>query len=445
MMKAAVLILLLFILSISHAAVTVQSVYSGSDFIERFDIFNGSIAFINGDNLVYANKSIPTDLHNITDLACSTTAGKCIVSVDFVYKEFVFASGSFTVNNIYRIRDQSNFRIYSKIAIIEGSEYFLVSSLSKYGVNRFKFGDKTSFAQVKFSGMPDTLECLDLLVYPKSKYALVSFTEYNSIVMIDFVNMNQVRSIPGKSGFLAPLTSDISQGYFVSTSENNITKYKLGDGTKIASIRSDYIISGIKNVQYTDFVIVATWEQVYIYNFAGTNVSVWTAIPYYYELANKQMTGGVKWDQAEAKMYFSGYGHITSLSDTNTNFCHPECNGCSLMLSDYKCTACTTNSTLQESQCKLPTDQIKAPPGGVIDYANADWSNDNKIKDDSKGFNIKDYYLYIVIGAGGLVGLCCIFCIVRMCCKKDEDKKNRVNNDKNNIVSNNINMLNFTN
>lgn len=427
-MKISALILLLVILKSGTGNVALTSLYSGTDFVEQFEYFKSGITYLLGENLVYGGKTTAIQLKNATDLACSTSQKKCIVSTDFVFKEFTLdeSAGLLKHSKTYKVREQTKFRIYSKVVFIEGSQYFLGSSLSKYGVNRFKLGTDDRFTQLKFPGISETMECIDILVYPKSKYALVSFSGFKKICLIDFVAMNEVRMIPGEAGFLAPLSQDLSQGYFVSARENNITKYKLTDGTMVGSIMIDYIVTGMKNVENTDLVIVATWEQVFVYNFAGTNTTAWAASPYYYEMLGKQMTGGVLWNQAEATMYFSGYGHITSLTGVSASFCHPFCNGCSMMLSEYKCNACTAPATMDGSVCKLPSssEQIKTPPGGVINYQSAQWSEENMKPEAAKGFNIKDYYLYIIIGAGGLVGICCIFCICKMCCKKEEDQRN---------------------
>ena len=428
-MKSIAIVLLIAIWNQILNEETVGSLYEGTDYIDRFDLFKNRVVYLKDQTLVYGTKTTSTDMKNATDLACSTSSNKCLVAVDFVFKEFTLdpSSGELKFSKKYQVREQSNLRIYSKIAFVEGSQYFLTSSLSKYGVNRFKLGDDSGFAQIKYTSISDFLECTDILVIPNSKYALISYVGYNKISLIDFISMSEVRWIAGHAGFLAPLTADISEGYFVSASEKYITKYKLTDGTKVDTITIDYIITGVKNVNNTDFVIVATWEQVYVYNFAGSSTAAWQTSPYFYELLNKQMTGGVKWNQPEAMMYFSGLGHITSLTGTEGTFCHPYCAGCSLILSEYKCTACSSTTTMAESHCTLPADQIKLPPGGKIDYGAAAWIENNSKTGTVGGFNIKDYYLYIIIGAGGLVGLCCIFCICKMCCKKkDTQNKNQV-------------------
>lgn len=425
-MKFITLLLLFFVCKAVLSGETVTQMYSGTDFVDQFELFNSSLVYINTDNLVYGDKTTPTQFKNVTDMACSGTNHKCIVAVDFLYREFTLdkTAGAFKFSKLYKVRDQSNFRIYSKVVFIEGSEYFLTSSLSKFGVNRFKLGDDSSFSQLKFTGIAESMECIDLLVVPGSKYALISYAGFQKIPLIDFVNMNEIRMIPGNAGYLALLTSDISQGFFVSAAENYITKYSFSEGTKVAAILSDYIVTGMKNVRYTDFVIVATWEQVYVYNFAGSVSVIWTASPYYYHILDKQMTGGVRWNQEVATMYFAGVGHITSLTGTNPSFCHPHCSGCSLMLSEFKCTACTAPATLEGAECRMPADKIKSPPGGTLNYTAVLWSDNNMKLASPAGFNIKDYYLYIIIGAGGLVGLCCIFCICKMCCKKNDDERN---------------------
>lgn len=428
-MKSA--IACLFLLSVlftqSYSAESIIQFYSGSDFIGLFDLFKNSAAYINGDNLFYGSKSVKHGLQNVTGFACNTDKNKCILAVDFVFKEFALedSTGNMKETGQYKIREQTSFRIHSQVAFIEGSDYFLTSSLLKYGVNRWKFGEGVEFAQLNFPSLSSVMECTDILVIPKSKFALISFGGSDKIPLIDFVNMNEIRMISGLAGVLAPLSLDSSQGYFLSAAEQVVTKYSFTDGTTVGSLRLDYIVTGMKNVYLTDLVIISTWESFYVYNFAGTSSATWAAsTPYYYRFIDKQLPGGVKWDQMSAVMFFSGLGHLTTFQDSNPSFCHPLCNGCTYMLSDYKCSACNSPATLDGTTCKLPADQIKSPPGGFVDYTTAKWSENNKKTAPPEGFNIKDYYLYIIIGAGGLVGLCCICCICKMCCKKDDEQRN---------------------
>lgn len=429
----ACLALLSFTCGSASSAGVVIPIYTGFDFIDMFDLFKNSVAYIQGDNLVFGSKSVATTLQNVTGFACNSDKGKCLVSVDFVIKEFTVdtTTGEMKSSGQYRVRDQSAYRIHSQVAFIEGSNYFLSSSVVFYGLNRWKLGEGTDFSQLSFPSLSSALECIDILVIPKSKFALISYAGSDKIPLIDFVNMNEIRMISGNAGVLAPLSGDSSQGYFLSAAEQVITKYSFVDGTKVGSLRLDYIVTGMRNVQQTDIVIITTWESFFIFEFSGNSTTWDMGNSYYYRFTDKHLPGGVRFDEGNAVIYLSGLGHLTTFQDADNAYCHPLCSSCTYMLSEYKCTTCTAGQTLDGTTCKLPADQIKSPPGGVVDYSTVAWSDNNKKTAAPAGFNIKNYYLYIIIGAGGLVGLCVIFCICKTCCKnKDDEKNNRVGQQK---------------
>lgn len=426
-MKAFAFILLTFFTKTVFSAETLTTVYTGTDYVDQFDIYGDSVAFIkNISTFVYKSGSLDTKLTNITELRCSTSKRSCIVGVDFVYTNFTVdpSSGSITPGMIYSVRPQTKYRIHSRVAFIEGTEYFLTASLSKYGINRWRIGKNDSFSQLKIQSLGNSLEVVDLLIVDRTNYALLSFASAVSITLIDFVAMTEVRSIKGAAGHLALLSADPSQANFLSATENKITKYSYLDGSTVATMACDYIVSGMKNVNQTDFVIVATWEQVFVYSFTGNDPKVWAASPYYYYTSGKQMPGGVRFDQSTATMYFAGLSHVTGLADTTAAYCHPNCQTCSAMLSEYKCSSCKSPAVMDNGVCKVSAESIKAPPGGSVSLATASWSDDNMKPAAPKGFDIKDYYLYFIIGGGGLIGIICVFCICRMCCKKSEEEQN---------------------
>lgn len=431
-MKALAFVLLSVLMEWISSAATVNSVFSGSEFIDLYDVYSDSAAYLKGSQVIFKTGSMETKLENITDFRCSTEKKICLVGTDFVYLTIGanFDGTNFTRQMMYSVRQQTKFRIHSRIAFIEGSDYFLTASLSKYGVNRWKIGTNETFSQLKLQGLGNSLEAADLLVVDRSKYALVTFATSLSIYLIDFLAMTETRTINGRAGMLALLTADPSQAHFVCASENQITKYSYLDGTTLATFMNDYLVTGMKNVRNTDFVIVATWEQVYVYSFSGTDTSVWKASPYFLYTSGKQLPGGVRFDQTTGTMYFAGLGHVTSVTDTSSSFCHTSCNGCSIMLTEYKCSACKSPATMDNNMCKLSVDNIKAPPGGATTYTSATWTEDNMKPAPAKGFNIKDYYLYFIIGGGGLAAICCIFCVCKMCCckKKDDEQQQQGNN-----------------
>ena len=438
-MRAFASILLLFFMETVYSAETLTSVYSGKEFVDLFDVFGDSVAYMRNATFVFKEWSLDTKIDNVTDLRCNTAKSVCIVGTDFVYTTLAVAAAgaNITKQMVYTVRPQTLYRIHSRIAFVEGTDYFLTASLSKFGVNRWMVGKNESFTQLKFQGMSTALEVADILVIDRSSFALVSFATSQTINLIDFVAMTETRSIKGRAGMLALLSADPSLAYFVSASENKIAKYSYLDGTTVASLTNDYIVTGMKNVNNTDFVVVATWEQVFIYSFAGTNTTVWAASPYFYSMTAKQMPGGVRFSQLTSTMYFAGLGHVTGLADTSATFCHPNCLTCSLMLSEYKCSSCKSPAVDSNGACKVPAgtassqtaaEYLKSPPGGEVNFVTAKWSDENMKPAQAKGFNIKDYYLYFIIGAGGLIALCCVFCVCKMCCKNKDDQAQQGNN-----------------
>lgn len=81
------------------------------------------MVYLKNQILVYGTKTILTENNNASNLVCSTLANKCLVAVDFVFKEFTLdpSSGELKFSKKYQVRVLSNFRIYSKIALVEGS------------------------------------------------------------------------------------------------------------------------------------------------------------------------------------------------------------------------------------------------------------------------------------------------------------------------------------
>ena len=187
-----------------------------------------------------------------------------------------------------------------------------------------------------------------------------------------------------------------------------------------------YIVTGLKNVAGSNFVIVSSWEHIYVFDFSSSTSSNWNSNPYFY-LVSKSINS-LAFSQKEALIQVGGLAHSTLIKDTQATFCHPSCSGCSLMLSEYKCTACSATTSLQGGVCTPSASSITAPPGGAVDLASIKFSEDNVKPPPETGFNIKDYYMYIIIGAGGIVGLCCLYCLCKICCGgSDEDEQQKQN------------------
>lgn len=110
---------------------------------------------------------------------------------DFVYHSYSIdtAASTVTKKDEYIVRTASSYRVYAKVAFIADTDYFLTSSLSKNGVNRFKIGTVDSYSQLKFDGVPLSLDTTDLLVIPRAKFALLSYSNYNNIILFDFIEM----------------------------------------------------------------------------------------------------------------------------------------------------------------------------------------------------------------------------------------------------------------
>jgi hypothetical protein len=269
------------------------------------------------------------------------------------------------------------------------------------------------------------------MVVPNSKFALLSYTGLKMIILSEFVTMKEIRKITATAGLLAPLTSDQSKAFFVSAYESTIEKLTYLDNTKLEKTVLDYAIKSVRNVQWTDFIIAATWQQVYVVSCSGSGMTYpVNSYPYYYSLSN--MINAMSFRQSTGQVLLSGYGFVNTLQDTSSVFCHPFCQGgCSKMLSESMCTSCSSTTTISNGACTQASSNIKAPPGGTLVPSEASWSEDT-VKKEEKKFNIKDYFIYILIGAGGLLGICCIFCICKMCCGDSEDQgKNKVHQRKN--------------
>lgn len=427
---AALLILGLLAVVRGQPTATLTSVYTGSSFLPFATFYGSDPVYIEEvtdktSKLFFKTSSLDVNTVNATDFQCSLSKQLCLLAIDFLVIPFTIDSASSTLkqSTAYKLRDQSSVRIHSRVAFIEGSDYFISSSLSRYGIIRWKIGQTATYAQLKFSDVSQVLETSSLLAIPGSKIALLSYSGYTRVIVADIVSMKEVRKVDAKATYLAPLSQDQSKGFFVTANEQQLEKYSWVDGTsRIGSTSLDYLIRGLRNVFGTDLVIVATWQQVYVVN-CFDNDSTWQSTPYPYFKSIGRTVGSFAFSQTSGKMLFSGLGMLNTLEDTSQSFCHPFCQGCSLMLSEKKCTSCKSPAVLTDGSCLPPADSIKQPPSAVPDFLKVSWSEDT-VKPTEKKFNIKDYYLYIIIGAGGLLGICCIYCLFKMCCGKSAEDKN---------------------
>lgn len=413
------------------------SKYSGTSFVEFADFFGDDVVYIEeipnqSDKIYFKGNSLQTTAVNMTDFKCNFEKKLCILALDFIYLPFSIDTSAGTIKLIdsYKIREQHNLRLHARLAFIEGSDYFLTSSLSKYGLIRWKYGQTSVYSQIKYSDISQVSDTLSLMVVPNSKFALLSYTGLKMIILSEFVTMKEIRKITATAGLLAPLTSDQSKAFFVSAYESTIEKLTYLDNTKLEKTVLDYAIKSVRNVQWTDFIIAATWQQVYVVSCSGSGMTYpVNSYPYYYSLSN--MINSMSFRQSTGQVLLSGYGFVNTLQDTSSVFCHPFCQGCSKMLSESMCTSCSSTTTISNGACTQASSSIKAPPGGTLVPSEASWSEDT-VKKEEKKFNIKDYFIYILIGAGGLLGICCIFCICKMCCGDSEDQgKNKVHQRKN--------------
>ena len=432
-MNRLVIPLMLGLIAIARceSTATLTSIYTGSGFLPFATFYGSDPIYIEEisekvSKIILKTNSLDINSLNATDFQCSLSKQVCLLAIDFLVIPFTIDSASSTLKQTtaYKIRDQSSVRIHTRIAFIEGSDYFISSSLSRYGIIRWKIGQTGTYSQLKFSDVSQVLETSNLLAIPGSKIALLSYAGYNRVIVADIVTMKEVRKVEARATHLAALTQDQSKGFFVVANEALLEKFSWVDGTaRVGSTTFDYVIRGIRNVFGTDLVIIATWQQVFVIN-CFDNDSTWKAAPYPYFKSIGKTISSFAFSQSSGKLLFSGAGMLNVLEDTSQSFCHPFCQGCSLMLSEKKCTACKSPAVLTDGACLPPADSIKQPPSAVPDFLKVAWSEDN-VKPAEKKFNIKDYYLYIIIGAGGLLGICCIYCLFKMCCGKSEEEKSR--------------------
>lgn len=421
----------LFALALVFAACgsvpTVTVAYSGANFINILTLLNGNVVYLDGQNLIGPSVQASMTLQNITEVKCSDSQQVCLVSTDFITQSWGYSTSpnALTKKDEYSVRSQTAYRMSSRTAPIEGSTYFLTSSLSKYGVIRWQYNVTQSYAQLQFAMVPDSLDTTDLLVFNRSRYAIVSYTGFNQLILLDFVGMSEIRRIAVTAGYLAPLDADPSLSYFVNSVGQSVYKLAYADGSIIGSLSLPYLVTGLRNVAGTDWVIVSGWQQFYIYNMAGTNTSTWSVNPYYFNTTGLSI-GSLEFNQMSGAVIISGLMNISLVTDTVPAFCHPACTGCTAWLSQYQCVSCSANATSKGGQCVLSS--ITAPMGGAIDYSTASWSANTMTPPPAQsGFNLKNYYMYFVIGAGAVLGLCVLYCLYKMCCSDDNDMNNNNN------------------
>jgi hypothetical protein len=410
-----------------QASTSISTVISATNWIGWVNYLNGKLAYLDSDGFLNIdNTKVNTTLTNFTDFACSASKQICLVNSGFITTAFTYDGSSIKKNEVYRSRDQAKIKMNGKIGIIENSEYFLVSSLSKYGIARWKYGNTESFANLNFSGISDSLDTYDLLVIPTSPFAIISFTAYNSLVVLNFATMLELKKININTGLLAPLTSDLSKGYMVNSMENCLVKLDYYQGTIKGNINTLPYTQAIKNVPGSDWVIVVGFRSLMVYDLSGETFSSWSQK---YFQSTMSSVSGVLLDPVIGSLLSFGPGFIASVSESDQGLCHPDCTACSKWLTPNFCSACSSSASLAGTKCGQTVSAIKSPPGGEINYATTTWSEENMKPAPPGGFDIKKYYLYFIIGGGAILGICCLYCFFKMCCCGEKEKTNKVHND----------------
>ena len=403
------------------AASTFTPLVTGANWIGWATYVDSKPAYFEDGFVVFDTLRVNSTLVNYTDFACSNTKKVCIVATDFIYVAFTSDGTAVKKNEVYRVRDQSALKISAKIGIIEDADYFLTSSLSRYGLARWKFGKTDSYASVNFTGISESLDTYDLLIIPSSPWAIVSYSGYNSLAVANFVTMTDFKRVTVNAGLLAPLTSDLSKGYIVNAVESSLIKINYYEGTIKGDLKSPSFIISMKNVPGSDWVVAVGFRVLMVFDLTGDTFSAWTQR--YYESTGVSVSG--LWlDQTVGTLLNFGLGFINTVAETDQGLCHPSCTACTKWLVSGFCSACTTQATLSGTKCTL--NAVTAPPGGAIVYPTAPWSEDNNKPAPPSGFNIKDYYLYFIIGGAGILGICCLYCLIKMCCGDKEEKNNKV-------------------
>jgi hypothetical protein len=411
-----------------QTATTFSSIVTATNWIGWVNYFNDKPAYLDSDGFVNIDTlKLNSTLTNFTDFACSSSKQICLVATGFIVTAFTSDGTRLKKNEAYRTRDQASIRINSKIGIIENSEYFLTSSLSKYGVARWKYGNTDSFSNLNFTGISDSLDTYDLLVIPSSAFAIISYTAYNSLVVINFATMIELKKINVNTGLLAPLTSDLSKGYLVNSLENCLVKIDYYQGTIKGNVNTLPYTHAIKNVPGSDWVIVVGYRSLMIYDLSGDLFSTWSQK--YYQSTTTSISG-LLLDQVVGSLLSFGPGFITSVTETEQVFCHPYCSSCSTWLTPNFCSTCSSLASVNGTTCSPAASAITAPPGGAINYNTTSWSDDNMKPAPPGGFDIKKYYFYFMIGGAAIIGICCVYCFFKICCCGDsKEKTNKVHND----------------
>lgn len=421
MLYSLLLLVVPHILDGVHAATTFTPVVTSTNWIGWVSYVDGKPAYIEDGFIVFDTIRANSTLVNYTDFACSSTKKVCLLTTDFITVAFTSDGTNVKKNEVYRIRDQTNLKIAGKIGIIEGADYFLTSSLSRYGLARWKYGSTDVYSSLNFTGVSESLETFDLLVIPSSPWAIVSYAAYNSLAVANFVTMTDFKRISINAGLLAPLTGDLSKGYMVNALESSLIKISYYEATIKGDIKSSSFVTAIKNVPGSDWVVVVGFRSIMIYDLSGDTFSSWSQK--YYQPTGVSVSGILLNDMLGTLLNF-GPGYINTVAETDQAFCHPWCSSCTKWLSPNFCSVCTAQATLSGTMCTAKA--ITAPPGGAVAYSSAAWSEDNQKPAPPSGFDIKKYYLYFIIGGAAILGICCLYCLWKMCCGDKEGKNNQV-------------------
>lgn len=393
-----------------------------------FDLIDNNVVAIKETKLVYKGTETETLIKNVTSMTLVPKTKSCLVSDGFTVSLLSKDDNSdqFLVSKKFSTGKASLVKSGSRVRVIPGeSNHFLVSSVSKEGLIRWNYDNDKSYSQVLFSNIPQGMETRDLHVLVGTNTAISAYSTYDRLIVTDFVAMKELRRLEVPAGLLVELTKDRSLGYMVSGVEDTIHVFDYMKGDIEHTMTYPYAIQAISGVSNSNYLVVAIKSHIKIVDMTTHLNDKQANLPINFASFESSILS-IKMDELQGSIYASlSNGKVFRLNYTNDArdlHCHPRCDECTQFLSPHNCKVCQSPAEKKNTECTIPTVHLKQPLAGRVNYDGLEWSKDNvKPEEKSKGFDIKKYYPYIIIGGGALMLLCTLFCCYKVCCGKSND------------------------
>lgn len=399
-----------------------------------------------------------SEIQNITNTDCFKVSGICIFSGNGMIESYKLTTLGIQAYKTYQYREPDLAKIwFTRLAAIQGSQYFLSVGQAEHGIMRWKVKTTGSFAKLSYSEVPKYLFATDIIAFPGMIFACVTWRTYKNAQIFDFVGMNKLHSLEKVSGFPAYLSMYPKEYKLAFGDERWLKVFNYQEKTKILEIALDYYISSVQNIQNSEFLILATSEFIQVmdmsaglaqenrmlykkrFQFGVYNLRYNDAVNKIF-IFGSGFAQGVKFESTSGSRILLKKTHSCGVKNTfrcskptrslqgdkkdakPDKYCHPFCATCRGPFSAFKCITC--NAKIAEISKHEKTGKSRCVPNrsfisdhaageGEVqkDYKDLSWSlNDSAaFKGSVPVYSILKYTFYgliaLAIAGGVLYGL----------------------------------------